>query len=195
MAVGTELIKELRDRTGVSVMECKKALEETGGDIEKALVVLRKKSGDSAAKKADRTLGAGTVAAYIHSSKDVGAMVALSCETDFVAKNPEFPELAYAIAMHAAATNPQFITKEQVTEDDLKAAREVFEKEAADKPDGVRDKIVQGKLDSYLEEKVLLEQDFIKDPSLKIKSLIEQAVQKFGERVEVTDCVRFSTRA
>lgn len=194
MAVGTELIKELRDRTGVSVMECKKALEETDGDIEKALVVLRKKSGDSASKKADRTLGAGTVAAYVHASKDVGALIALSCETDFVAKNPEFSELAYALAMHAAATNPQFISREQVTEEDLKAARAVFEKESADKPDAVREKVVQGKIDSYLEEKVLLEQSFIKDPSVKIKSLIEQSIQKFGERVEVTDCARFSTR-
>jgi elongation factor Ts len=195
MPVGTEQIKELRDRTGVSVMECKKALEEADGDMDKALVILRKKSGDTAAKKSDRTLGAGTVAAYIHASKDVGAMVALSCETDFVAKNPEFAELAYQIAMHAAATNPLFISSDQVTDEDLKAAREVFEKEAADKPDAIRDKVVQGKLDAYAQERVLLEQDFVKDPSVKIKSLIEQATQKFGERVVVTECVRMSTRA
>lgn len=192
--VSMDQIKELRDRTGVSVMQCKKALEEAEGDIEKAIVLLRKKSGDAAAKKAGRDLGAGTVAAYIHNSKDVGSMVVLASETDFVAKNPEFEALAYDIAMHAAATNPQFIHRDQVTEEDTKAAQEVFEKEAADKPDAVREKIVAGKMDAYLKEKVLLEQEFIKDPSSTIQDLVQNAVQKFGERIEVSECVRFSTR-
>lgn len=194
MAISTENIKELRDRTGVSIMQCKKALEEAEGDMEKALVLLRKKSGDSAAKKADRELGAGTVAAYVHSSKDVGAMVVLACETDFVSKNPEFTQIAYDIAMHAAATNPQFVSRDEVTDEAVAAARSVFEDEAKDKPEAMREKIVTGKMDSYLQEQVLLEQPFIKNPDQTIQDLVEQATQKFGERIEISDCVRFSTR-
>lgn len=194
MAITTDQIKDLRNRTGVSVMECKKALEEAEGDMEKAIVLLRKKSSAAAEKKSDRELGAGTVASYIHASHDVGALVLLSSETDFVSKNEEFEKLAYDIAMHAAATNPMFVKREQVQDEDLKAAREVFEKEAADKPQDMRDKIVAGKLESYLKEKVLLEQPFIKDESKTIKDLIQEATQKFGERVELAECVRFSTR-
>src|SRR5690606_6609281 len=123
----------------------------------------------------------GVVQAYVHSNKEVGAMVLLSCETDFVARNPEFVSLAYDIAMHAAATAPTFVSREQVTEESTKAARAVFEDEAKDKPADMREKIVAGKMDSYLKERVLLEQEFIKDPSVTIKELVEQATQKFGE--------------
>jgi elongation factor Ts len=192
--ITTEQVKALRDRTGVSVMDCKRALEEAGGDTEKALVILRKKSAASAEKKADRTLGAGRVAAYIHTNKEIGAMVLLSSETDFVAKTDEFLQLAYDIAMHAAATAPEFISRSQVTEESTKAAREVFEKEASDKPEAMRAKIVEGKMDAYLAERVLLDQPFIKDPTMTISDLIKAATQKFGEKVEVTECVRFSAR-
>lgn len=195
MAVTTEEIKALRNQTGLSVMECKKALEETGGDMEKAIIVLRKKSSAAAEKKADRTLGAGVVSAYIHSSKDVGAMVVLSCETDFVAKNPEFIQLAYDIAMHAAATGPEFVSRTQVTEASTAKARQVFEEEAKDKPEEMRAKIVEGKIDAYLREKVLLEQPYIKNPEVTIQGLVDAATQKFGERVEVSECVRYSARA
>ncbi len=195
MAITTEEIKELRERTGVSVMECKKALEETGGDMEKALVVLRKKSSAAAEKKSSRTLGAGVVQAYIHSSKDVGAMVALSGETDVVAKNEEFLKLAYNIALHAAATSPSWVSREQVSDESVKAAREVFEKEAGSLPAEKRQMVVEGKMNSYLAEKVLLEQPYVKDPSITIRGLLEDAVQKFGERVEVSECVRFSVRS
>ncbi len=194
MAITPADIKELRDRTGLSVMDCKKALEETDGDQEKALIVLRKKSSAAAAKKSDRSLGAGVVQSYIHASKDVGALVLLSCETDFVAKNTEFLALAYDIAMHATATSPEFIKREDVKEADITKARELFEKEAADKPENKRLSIVQGKVDSFLKDKVLLEQSFVKDPSRTIKDLIDGAVQKFGERIEVSECVRFSVR-
>lgn len=194
MAITPAEIKALRERTGLSVMDCKKALEETNGDIEKALIVLRKKSSAAAAKKSDRTLGAGVVQAYVHASKDVGSLIMLSCETDFVAKNEEFLTLAYDLAMHATATNPEFITREEVKEEDLTKARELFEAEAKDKPENMRASIVQGKLDSYLKEKVLLEQPFVRDPSRTIKDLVEGATQKFGERVEITDCTRFSVR-
>lgn len=192
--VSTDQIKELRARTGVSVMECKKALEEAEGDMEKALVVLRKKSSRAAEKKADRTLGAGAVAAYIHSSGDIGTMVLLSSETDFVSKNEDFRKVAYEIALHATATNPAFISRSQVTENDMRAAKEVFEKEAEDKPENIREKVVEGKMNDFLKEKILLEQEYIKDSSKTIQDLVEEATQKFGERIEISECVRFSVR-
>jgi elongation factor Ts len=190
--ITTEQIKELRDETGVSVMQCKKALEEAGGDKEKAIVILRKKSKEVADKKADRTLGAGVVSAYIHSNRTVGAMVELSCETDFVANNEEFQELAYAIAMHVAAMNPQFTTSEEVTEADKRAAQEVFTDEVKDKPAELREKILEGKMASYFNEKVLLEQPYIKNPEMTIGQMIKSATQKFGERIEVTHFTRYS---
>jgi len=194
MSITPQDIKSLRDQTGLSVMDCKHALEDAGGDAEKAMLILRKKSSAAAAKKADRTLGAGVVQAYIHASQDVGAMVLLSCETDFVSKNEEFVALAREIAMHATATNPQFISKEQVQDEDVKKAKELFEEEASDKPEEMREKIVAGKMESYLKEQVLLEQPYIKDPARTIRQLVEEATQKFGERIEVTDCKRMSVR-
>ncbi len=190
--ITTEDIKALRDRTGVSVMECKKALEEASGNSEQALVILRKKSSAAAAKKSERTLGAGAVQSYVHANKKVGAMVLLSSETDFVSQNPEFIGLAYDIALHAAATNPRFVRRSDIKEEDLTAARTVFEKEAADKPENMRAKVVEGKMEAYVKEQVLLEQPFVKDPSRTIGALIEEAVQKFGERIELSECVRVS---
>lgn len=192
MSITPEEIKALRTRTGLSVMECKKALEQTEGDVEKALIVLRKKSSAAALKKSERTLGAGVVQAYVHSSLDVGSMVLLSCETDFVSKNTEFIELARNIAMHATATNPQFVSRTQVKEEDVVKAKQLFTEEAKDKPEDKREAIVEGKLNSYLQEKVLLEQAYIKNPELTIQNLIEQATQKFGERIEISEYTRFS---
>ena len=192
MAITTEQVKELRDKTGISVMQCKQALEETDGDMEKALVILQKKSAGAAAKKSDRTLGDGVVSCYVHNTNKVGTMIVLACETDFVAKNEEFISLAREIAMHTAASCPDCISRDEVSEEQLKAAKEVFEDEAKDKPDDIRDKIVEGKMDSYFSEKVLLEQPYIKDQDKTIKSLIEEATQKFGERIEVAKCTRFS---
>jgi elongation factor Ts len=194
MPITTDDIKALRERTGLSVMECKKALEQTEGDAEKALIVLRKKSSAAAAKKSERTLGAGVVQSYVHASQDVGALVLLSCETDFVAKNEAFKALAHDIAMHATATNPEFIKREDVTADSIAKAKQLFEEEAKDKPADKRDAIVEGKLNAYVSERVLLEQPFIKNPDVTIQNLIEQAVQKFGERIELVGCVRLSVR-
>ncbi len=189
-------IKELRELTGISVMQCKKALEEADGDIEKAKVILRKKSGDIAAKKSSRELGSGVVESYIHNTKQVGAMVVLSCETDFVAKNEGFIKLAKDIAMHIAASYPQFIKREDVTEEDVKVARAVFQKEvkesSSDKPEEMQEKILQGKIDSFLKEKVLLDQSYIKDQSLTISNLIEDATQKFGENIVISNFTRHS---
>ena len=188
----TELIKQLRDETGVSIMQCKRALEEAGDDIEKAKVTLRKISAQVAAKKADRELGAGAVQAYIHAGNSVAGVVILACETDFVSKNEEFVKIAYDIAMHVAATAPEFVSREHVTEDAVAAARAVFEEEAADKPEEMRAKIVEGKIDSFLKEKVLLEQPFVKNPDTTIQGILDEAIQKFGERVEIAEISRFS---
>lgn len=182
----------MRDATGVSIMQCKKALEEAGGDIEKAKVILRKISAAAAAKKSDRELKSGAVQAYIHAGNTVAAVAVLACETDFVAKNEEFVKLAYNIALHVAAMAPQFGKREEVTDADVAAAKAVFEEEAGDKPEDMREKIVQGKLDSYLSEKVLVEQPFVKDPSMTVGQLIDQASQKFGEKVELVQFSRFS---
>lgn len=192
--VTTEQIKELRDKTGVSVMQCKKALEESGGDIEKALILLRKIGSQMAGKKSDRTLGAGAVVSYIHGGNSVGAMVVLSAETDFVAKNDDFKKLAYDIAMHIAAAAPAYLKREDIPEEEMSKAREALLSEVPkDKPGEIREKILQGKLDDYLKSKVLLEQPFIKDESQTIEGLMQSAVQKFGERVELSRFVRFTS--
>lgn len=189
--ITTEQVKNLRDQTGISVMQCKKALEEAGGDMEKALVILRKKSGELSAKKSDRTFGAGTVQAYIHANGSVGAIVELNCETDFVSNNEEFKALARDIAMHITATNPKFLSKDDIKEEDMKVARQVFEEEVKGKPEAMRDKILQGKLDTYFAEMVLLDQPFIKNPEVTIQGLIDAAVQKFGEKTAVARFKRF----
>jgi len=173
-------------------MQCKKALEETAGDVEKAKIILRKESAVIAAKKSGRSLGAGVAAAYVHAGGSVVGAVVLSSETDFVAKNENFAKLAYDIAMHVAAMNPQFISKDEVTEEDIAAAKSVFEKEAADKPEEMREKIVQGKINSFLNEKVLLDQPFVKDGSKTIQTLIDEAVQKFGEKIQISQFERLA---
>ncbi len=193
MEITTELIKQLRDQTGVSVMLCRKALEEAKGDLEKAKVILQRKGADAAAKKADRTLGAGTVASYIHHGGTVGVLVELSSETDFVSGNEAFKALAYDIAMHVAASKPEFVKREDISAEAQERAKEVLQKEVEGKPKEMQEKILEGKLNSYFGEKILLEQPFIKDPDQTIKSLIESAIQKFGEKIEVTRFVRFAS--
>ncbi len=194
MEITTELIKTLRDQTGVSVMQCKKALEEAGGDMDKAVIILKKRSAETAQKKSDRELGAGVVESYIHSTKTVGAMVELMCETDFVSGNEEFKKLAYDIAMHVAATNPSVLTKEEISEEAKAKALEVFAPEVEGKPEELKAKILEGKLDSFFNEQVLLDQAFIKNSEVTIRGLIEQGTQKFGEKIQLTRFVRFSIK-
>lgn len=189
--ISPDLIKELREMTGVSVMQCKKALEEAGGDKEKAIVILKKKGAEASAKKGDRTLAATQIASYVHSTGTVGVMVELACETDFVARNPEFKALGYDIAMHIAATKPEFNKREDITENDRKTAESVFAAEVEGKPEAMKAKILEGKLSAYFAERVLQEQLFIKNPELTIAGLISQAVQKFGEKIEITRFTRF----
>jgi len=191
MAITTEEIKVLRDSTGVSIMQCKKALEEALGDMDKARIILEKKSKAVADKKTDRELNAGVVASYVHSNGTVGSMVELLCETDFVGKNEDFKKIAYDIAMHIAAQSPLYLSVENVTEEEKSKAMEVFKEEVEGKPEEMKEKILAGKMDSYFGEKSLLSQDFIKNPEKKIKNLVEEAVQKFGENISVGRFVRF----
>lgn len=194
MEITAEQIKELRDTTGVSVMQCKKALEEAGGDREKALVILRKKGGESAAKKGDRVLGAGVIGAYVHSTGEIAAFVVLSSETDFVAKNEAFAALAREIAMQVAATNPLFLSRTDIDAGAEEKAREVFKDEVKDKPAEMQEKIIAGKLASYFTDQVLLDQPYIKDPARTIADLITDAVQKFGENIVIREFKRIAVK-
>ena len=193
MEISMDIIKQLRETTGVSVMQCKKALEEAGGDLAKAEVILKKRSAASAEKKADRELASGTIGTYTHEGS-IGAMVLLSCETDFVAKNPEFAALARSLAMQVAATNPLYRTETEIAEEAKAAAVAVFQKEVTDKPSDMQAKIMEGKLASYFRDQVLLEQPFIKDEGKTVRDLLNEATQKFGERVEVSRFARLSLR-
>ena len=194
MEITSDLVKQLRDKTGVSVMQCKKALEEASGDMGKAIDILSRKSADIAKKKGDRSLAAGAVASYIHAGSQIGAMVVLASETDFVSKNPEFLTLARELAMHAAAARPQYIKREDVSMQALQELRELFAPEAAEKPEGLREKVIEGKVATRLGELVLLDQSYIKDPEKKIQTLLDEASQKFGERIEVSKCIVFSVK-
>ena len=188
-------IKALRDRTGISVMQCRKALEEAGDDMEKAVVILQRKSKEAADKKADREIGAGTVGSYIHAGGSVGALVELACETDFVARNDEFVELANDLAMHVAAMSPVYLAMDDVNDEEMKRVRGILEEEVAkegDKPADIKEKILEGKIKSYFKEKVLLEQPFVKEAEKTIAAVIKEAVQKFGENTRVTRFSRFA---
>lgn len=194
MEITSTQLKELRDKTGISVMQCKKALEEAGGDMDKAIIILKKKRSEAAEKKSDRELGAGAVGVYTHNTNEVAAMVLLSCETDFVSKNEEFVAMARDIAMHVAATSPTFINKSEVPAEILKKAEEVFLSEVADKPAEMQAKIVEGKMAAYFKEQILMEQPFIKNGETTIGEMITGAVQKFGENVIVSRISRVSVK-
>ena len=181
-----EVIKKLRDETGHSIARCKEALEEVGGDIEKAREALREKGAIAAEKKADRDLGSGVVQSYIHNTNRIGAMVELLCETDFVARNEEFIALAKDIAMHCAAFQPQYLSRESIPQEMMeKITVELKEEVDIGKPADVQEKMLQGKIDAKLKDVTLLEQSFLKDDTKTIQNLVEDAVQKFGERAEV----------
>lgn len=194
MEISTADIKALRDQTGISVMQCKKALEEAQGDMDKALIILKKKRSEAAEKKADRELGAGTVGVYTHNTNEVAAMVILACETDFVSKNQEFVALARDIAMQVAAVNPKFISRSEVDETAITKAKEVFAEEVKDKPAEMQEKILEGKLSSYFKDMILMEQPFIKNPDVTIGDLVSGAVQKFGENVSIASMTRLSVK-
>lgn len=194
MEITSAQLKELRDKTGISVMQCKKALQEAEGDMEKAIIILKKKRSEAAEKKSDRELGAGAVGVYVHNTNEVAAMVLLASETDFVSKNEEFIALAKDIAMHVAATDPKFISKDELPADAVEKAKEVFAPELEGKPEDMKEKIMQGKLDSYFKDQILLEQDFVKNPDQTIGEMVTGAVQKFGENVSIAQISRVSVK-
>jgi len=191
MSIDTTLISQLRERTGAGMLDVKKALDEAGGDMEKAIEFLREKGLAKAAKKADRTTGEGLVHAYIHSTGKIGAMVQVLCETDFVARNDSFKELCNDLALHVSALDPEYLTREEVPEAVIAKKKEEFIKEAEGKPADVIDKIVEGKLNKYFAEIVLMEQLFVKDEDMTIKDLITASVLKIGENIQISRFVRF----
>lgn len=193
MEITAELVKELRQRTGIGMMECKKALQETGGDIEKAINVLRKKGYARAKDKASRETEEGVVGSYIHLNSKIGVLVEVNCESDFVARNKEFQELVKNIAMHIAAVNPEYVTKDDIPDEVLEEEREITREQFKDskKPAEIIDKIVEGKLGKFYQEVCLLNQPYIKDDKTSIEQLITSYITKFGENIKVRRFARF----
>ncbi len=193
MSVTPQMVKELRERTGAGMMDCKNALLEAKGDMEAAIDVLRKKGLASAAKKAGRVTAEGAVGSYIHAGGKIGVLVEVNCETDFVARTDEFQELVREIAMHVAAAAPQYVRREEVTEDILTRERAVQREKtlAEGKPEKVVDKIVEGRMEKFFGETVLLEQPFIKDPDKTVGELINEKVAKIGENIQVRRFARY----
>jgi elongation factor Ts len=193
MEINATLVKELREKTGVGMMQCKKALSEANGDLSAAEKLLRKLGVAAAAKKADRATGEGQVAAYIHTGGKIGVLVEVNCETDFAARSADFQELVKGLAMHVAAAAPRFLEREQVTEDVLAEEREIARAQAlkSGKPDNVLERIVEGKIQKFYAENVLLEQAFVKDPEKTVGQLITDAVSRIGENIRVRRFVRF----
>jgi len=191
--ISAQLVKQLRERTGAGMMECKKALQETGGDIDKAVDVLRKRGIASAAKKSTRTTKQGVIGSYIHQGSQLGVMVEVNCESDFVARTEDFQDLVKDIAMQIAAADPLFIRKEDVTAAALDKEREIARDRAKQegKPDKILDKIVEGRLAKYYEEVCLYEQPFIKDNTTTIADLIKAKIAKLGENISIARFVRF----
>ncbi len=188
-----EMIKKLREKTAAGMMDCKKALEEAGGDMEKAVDILRQKGLAVAAKRAGKATKEGVVAAYIHANKKLGAMVEVNCETDFVARTEEFQKFAYELAMHIAAANPICVSREEMPEEVLNREKEIYVAQAKEsgKPEHVIEKIVQGKLEKFFKESVLLEQPFVKNPDLTIQDLLNELMTKTGERIQIKRFTRY----
>ncbi|MCG0275018.1 MAG: translation elongation factor Ts [Thermosediminibacteraceae bacterium] len=190
--ISSEQVKELRERTGAGVMDCKKALAEAGGDMEKAIIILRERGLAKAAKKVGRTAAEGIIDAYIHGGR-IGVLVEVNCETDFVARNEEFKNLVKDLAMQIAAANPKYISRNDVPQEVIEKEREILKAQALNegKPPHVVDKIVDGRIEKFFEENCLLEQPFIKDPNKKVSELIMEKIALLGENITVSRFVRF----
>jgi elongation factor Ts len=193
MEINASTVKQLRERTGVGMMECKSALVEASGDMAEAEKILRKRGLASAAKKAGRATGEGAVAAYIHTGGKIGVLLEVNCETDFAARNEDFKALVHEIAMHVAAAAPRFVRREEVTEDVLAYEREIARDQAlkSGKPPAVVDKIVEGRIDKYYAENCLLEQPFVKDPDKTVGQLVSERVARIGENIQIARFARF----
>lgn len=193
MEVSASMVKDLREKTGAGMMDCKKALSETGGDFQKAVDYLRQKGLATAAKRAGRIASEGRVGSYIHAGGKIGVMVEVNCETDFVAKTDDFQVFAKDIAMHIAASNPSYVRREEVPPEVLEREKEIYRAQARDakKPEKIMDKIVDGKLEKFYGEACLLEQPFVKDPDITIQDLLNGFIGKVGEKVEIRRFTRF----
>lgn len=192
MAISATLVKELRERTGVGMLDCKKALEETNGDVEKAIDLLREKGLSKAAKKSGRIASEGLVDAYIHGGR-IGVLIEVNSETDFVAKNEEFKAFVRDMAMQVAASNPKYVSREDVSAEDIEREREIYRHQALNegKPAQIVDKMVEGRIEKFYKEICLLEQPFIKNPDVVIKDLLAEKISKIGENIKVRRFVRF----
>ena len=187
-------VMDLRRRTGAGMMECKRALQEAGGDMDAAVTVLRKAGAAKAEKKSGRTTGEGGIATYIHAGNKIGVLVEINCETDFVARTDQFKELGRDIAMHVAAANPRFISRDEVDEKVLANERDIYRALALKegKPEAIVDKVVEGRISKFYAEACLLEQPFVKNPDVTISKLVEEKVSILGENLQIRRFVRFA---
>jgi len=193
MEVNATLVKELREKTGAGMMDCKKALAETAGNLEKAVDYLRQKGLAAAAKKADRVATDGAVGAYVHPGGKIGVLVEINCETDFVARTNEFQSLLKDIAMQVAAASPRFVRREEVSAEESERERSIYRQQALEsgKPEKIADKIIEGKMERFYSEACLLEQAFIKDPDQKVLDIVNEAALRLREKIQVRRFARF----
>ncbi|HSA06620.1 MAG TPA: translation elongation factor Ts [Candidatus Gastranaerophilales bacterium] len=192
MSISATQVKELRDKTGAGFMDAKKALAETEGNIDKAMELLRQKGIASAEKKMSRIASEGLIGSYIHNGK-IGVMVEINCETDFVAKNEEFKQLVKDICLHIASSAPEYVSREEIPSSIIEEEKriEMGKEDLLKKPENIREKIVQGRVDKLMAEKVLLEQNFVKDPSITIENLIKEKIAKIGEKITIRRFTRY----
>jgi elongation factor Ts len=191
--ISAVMVKQLREKTGAGMMDCKNALSEVEGDIEKAIELLRKKGLATAQKRAGRALSEGIIQSYIHMTGKLGVLVEVNCETDFVAKNDDFQEFTKNLAMHIAATNPLGITPEDISQEIIEKEKEIYRAQAIDtgKPENVIDKIVEGKLKKFYQESCLLNQPYVRDTDITIADLLNQMIAKIGENISIKRFVRY----
>ena len=186
-----DAIKKLRDRTNAGIVACKKALQESGGDIDKAVEILRKQGAAMASKKGGRVAKQGRIESYIHMGGKIGVLVEINCESDFVARNDDFQTFAKNIAMQVAASNPIYVSKNDIPEESVKKETEIIRAQLTGKPQTAAEKIIEGKLNKYYEDTCLLEQPFIKDPSLKVKDILTSMIAKIGENIVIRRFMRY----
>lgn len=191
MEISAQLVKDLRDKTQAGILECRKALAESNGDLDKAFEILKKKGALQAQKKSDRQTSEGIVSSYIHAGSKIGVLIEVNCETDFVARTEDFRELVKNLAMHVAASSPVYVDRKSVPEGVFEESRRRFESEVKDKPEKVRGQIVEGKLEKMIQESCLLDQPYVKDPGVTVRDLVAAAIAKLGENITVNRFSRF----
>lgn len=195
VTISASMVNDLRAQTGAAMMDCKKALVETNGNIEEAITILRKKGAASAAKRADRSAKEGTIYSYIHTGGRVGVLIEVNCETDFVGRNDDFKAIVHDFALHIAAANPSYVSRDEVPEAELAKEREIAAAQVAGKPPAAVQKIVEGKLEKYFATVCLLDQPFVKNPDKSIKEVLTEAIAKTGENIVVRRFTRYQLGA